>query len=291
MAGAFRHHSPALFVSFAFTSMDRYAVIGNPVSHSLSPQIHAHFARETGEALEYERLLAPLDDFAGTARRFIEQGGRGANVTLPFKIEAFRFATHASERAKLAGAANFLAIDGDRVEADNTDGAGLVADLVRNLAMDLAASRILLVGAGGAARGVIAPLLDAKPRKLVIANRTAERARELAQRFAVKAGVEAVALDAIPEEAFDLVLNATSTSTHGETLTLPGRVLKQGSLAYDMAYGPAAAAFLERARRHGMKASDGLGMLVEQAAESFRLWRGKRPATAAILAELRSRVA
>lgn len=271
--------------------MDRYAVIGNPVSHSLSPAIHSHFARQTGESLLYSALLAPLDDFAGTARRFFADGGRGANVTLPFKLEAFRFATHSSERARLAGAANFLALTERGVEADNTDGAGLVADLVHNLRVDIAASRVLILGAGGAARGVIGPLLDAKPRRIVIANRTTQRARDVAQLFAARGHVEAVALEAIPDEDFDLVLNATSTSIHGQALALPDHVLKRGALAYDMAYGPGADSFLSRAMRRGMRASDGLGMLVEQAAESFRLWRGKRPATAEILAELRSRAA
>jgi shikimate dehydrogenase len=271
--------------------MDRYAVIGNPVSHSLSPAIHAHFSHQLQEPIEYMALAAPLGDFAGVARRFFEGGGRGVNVTLPFKLEALRFAAQASQRALLAGAANFLARDEYGVHADNTDGVGLVADLRENLAVHLGGSRILIVGAGGAARGVIAPLLEANPLRLVIANRTAERARELAQRFAANGRVEAVALEAIPEEDFDLVLNATSTSIHGEPLILPGHALKSGALAYDMAYGPGAASFLSHARAHGMRACDGLGMLVEQAAESFRLWRGVRPATAEILAQLRSRAA
>jgi shikimate dehydrogenase len=271
--------------------MDRYAVIGNPVSHSLSPAIHSHFARQLGEPVEYTALLAPLDDFAGSARRFFDGGGRGANVTLPFKLDAFRFAAHASQRALLAGAANFLSMEEQGIRADNTDGIGLVADLRGNLRVDLAGSRILILGAGGAARGVIAPLLEASPLRVVIANRTAERARELAQRFAAKGRVEAAALGSIPEEDFDLVLNATSTSTHGEPLVLPDHALRAGALAYDMAYGPGAAPFLSRARERGMRASDGLGMLVEQAAESYSLWRGKRPATAEILARLRSRAA
>ena len=271
--------------------MDRYVVIGNPVSHSLSPAIQNRFAEETGETLEYATLLAPLEDFAGAAARFFAEGGRGANVTLPFKVDAFQFAHHGSERARLAGAANFLAATGGRVGADNTDGAGLVADLVDNLGIDLGGARILLVGAGGAARGVIAPLLAARPRRLVLANRTAARARELAAQFSSVGVIEAAALEAIPEEDFDLVLNATSTSTHGQTLELPARVMRVGSFAYDMAYGPAARPFLARAAQGRMKTSDGLGMLVEQAAESFRLWRGKRPATARILVELRSRFA
>src|SRR5450631_897995 len=279
MAGAFRRLSGSRYPA----PMDRYAVIGNPVSHSLSPAIHLQFAHQLGEAIEYTALLAPLDDFGGEARRFFDGGGRGANVTLPFKIDAFRFAGHVTQRARLAGAANFLAIEADGIRADNTDGIGLVTDHVENLGVHLEGSRILIVGAGGAARGVIAPLLEADPLCMVIANRTAERARELAQRFAAKGRVEAVALGAIPNEEFDLVLNAPSASTRGQQLALPAHVLRAGALAYDMAYGPGAASFLARARAQGMRASDGLGMLVEQAAESFRLWRGKRPATAEIL--------
>ncbi len=269
--------------------MDRYVVIGNPVSHSLSPAIQRRFAETTGEAIDYSTLEAPLSDFAGAAARFFGEGGRGANVTLPFKLEALRFADHASERAERAGAANFLALKAGRVVADNTDGAGLIADLEANLRVEIASMRILVVGAGGAARGVIGPLAGRGPRRIVVANRTRARAIELAERFT--AGVIAVALDAIPDEDFDLVLNATSTSTHGETLELPRRAMRAGCLAYDMAYGPAARAFLDRALGAGMRASDGLGMLVEQAAESFELWRGVRPATAQVLAELRSRVA
>ena len=271
--------------------MDRYVVIGNPVSHSLSPAIHAHFARQMRETIEYGTLLAPLGEFTPFAQRFFADGGQGANVTLPFKVDAFQWAEARSERAQVAGAANFLALRSGRIEADNTDGAGLIADLARNLGARLSGSRILLIGAGGAARGVIAPLLAEGPARMVIANRTAERARELARHFQPLGPIEAVALDSIPDENFDLVLNATSSSTHGETLPLPQRLFASRSLAYDMAYGPAARSFLERARSHGMNASDGLGMLVEQAAESFRLWRGKRPETAEVLAHLRSRLA
>src|SRR5258708_11428300 len=192
--------------------MDRYVVIGNPVSHSLSPAIHAHFARQTGEPLEYATLEAPRDDFASAARRFFEGGGAGANVTLPFKVDALRFAAQASDRAAAAGAANFLARRDGRIEADNTDGVGLLADLTRNLGLRLAGSRILLLGAGGAARGVIAPLLAASPARLVIANRTPARAAELAQRFASGGRLEAYALDAIPQDDFDLGLHPTSPS-------------------------------------------------------------------------------
>jgi shikimate dehydrogenase len=270
--------------------MDRYVVIGNPVSHSLSPAIHARFAAQTHEDIDYAAMLAALDDFAGTARRFFAAGGAGANVTLPFKIEALRFAHEASERAAAAGAANFLSARAGRIAADNTDGAGLVTDLMVNLGIELRASRILLLGAGGAARGVIAPLLAQSPEVLIVANRTAERAHELAARFRSLGAIEAVALDSIPDTGFDLVLNATSTSIRGETLPLHEKVFVPEAWAYDMAYGDGARGFLERARGHGMRASDGLGMLVEQAAESFERWRGKRPDTAPVLAELRSRI-
>ncbi len=270
--------------------MDRYVVIGNPVSHSLSPAIHARFAEETRESLEYATLLVPRGEFAAHARRFFEGGGRGANVTLPFKAEAFAFALRPSERARLAGAANFLALRDGAIEADNTDGAGLVMDLRENLGVRLEGARVLLVGAGGAARGVAKPLLDAGVASIVIANRTAPRAHELAQRFAAFGAVGACSIDAV-EPGFDVVVNATSTSVHGEPLVLPEGVIHRGNIAYDMAYGTHARSFVERARAAGARASDGLGMLVEQAAESFALWRGKRPPTAAILAELRAREA
>ena len=271
--------------------MDRYAVIGNPVAHSLSPEIHARFAREAGEAISYSRLLVPEGAFAEHARRFFDEGARGANVTLPFKEDAWRFAQRASARAARAGAANFLAREGDAIVADNTDGAGLVADLVGNLGIALEGARILVLGAGGAARGVLGPLLERAPRRVVIANRTVARAQDLAARFRGAGAVEAVAMDAIPAEDFDLVLNATSGGTRGEAVELPAHVPGRGAFAYDMAYGAAARPFLARAAAAGARGCDGLGMLVEQAAESFFLWRGKRPRTAALLAELRQRLA
>lgn len=269
--------------------MDRYVVIGNPVSHSLSPTIHARFASLMGERVDYAALLAPLDDFASTARRFFDEGGRGANVTLPFKTNALRFAHEASDAACVAGAANFLARDGTRIRADNTDGAGLLADLESNLGVELRGARILMLGAGGAARGVLAPLLDRRPALVAIANRTRERAQELARQFAARGEVTALPWPFEPRDAFDVVINATSSSLHGEPLELPRGLVKPTGLVYDMAYGPGARAFLERSRAGGARVSDGLGMLVEQAAESWRLWRGKRPPTQAVLAELRSR--
>jgi shikimate dehydrogenase len=287
MAGA----GDALFGVRQNPSMDRYVVIGNPVSHSLSPRIHALFAKQTGEALEYATLLVPRDDFVAHAKRFFEGGGRGANITLPFKLDALAFASRASDRARLAGAANFLTSRSGTIEADNTDGAGLVADLTRNLGVQLEGARILLVGAGGAARGVIAPLLAQRPSRVVIANRSVGKAHELAGQFAALGPIDAAPLDAIPREAFDIVLNATSTSVQGEPLRLPAHVIAAHGLAYDMAYGPAARAFLEHARTGGMRAADGLGMLVEQAAESFQLWRGKRPDSSPVLEALRAQLA
>jgi shikimate dehydrogenase len=271
--------------------MDRYVVIGNPVAHSLSPEIHARFGNATGDPIEYGRLLAPAAEFAACTRRFFEEGGRGANVTLPFKVEAYRFAQVASDRARLAGAANFLAVRDAVVHADNTDGAGLVADLVVNLGLALRGARILLVGAGGAARGVIGPLLTNAPAQLVVANRTHARAIELAGLFAHLGRVVPATLEAIPAGPYALVINATSTSTKRESLTLPPGVIAPGVFAYDMASGDSARPFVEAARAAGARASDGLGMLVEQAAESFFHWRGRRPPTGAVLAEMRARFA
>lgn len=267
--------------------MDRYVVIGNPVAHSLSPEIHARFARLTGEAIAYGRLVVEPGDFVRAAREFFANGGRGANVTLPFKIDAFAFVTERTPRAERAGAVNTLAVRGATVFGDNSDGAGLVRDLTANLGLKLAGRRILLLGAGGAARGVVAPLLALAPAALVVANRTSERACELARRFRDAGPVEGVGLDAMGW-GFDLVVNATSASTRGEPLALPAGLFAPGAMAYDLAYGGAARPFLESGRAAGARTSDGLGMLVEQAAESFFLWRGKRPDTAGVIAELRA---
>lgn len=271
--------------------MDRYAVIGNPIAHSLSPAIHSAFAAATGQALEYGKLLVPAGEFVTFARKFFDDGGSGANVTLPFKVDAFEWADHRSERSKVAGAANFLMRRDGKVHADNTDGAGLVTDLMRNHGVRLDRATILVLGAGGATRGIVAPLLAQRPARLVIANRTASRAEELAARFRAGGEVEGVGLDAIPRARYDLVLNATSTSTRGEELALPAHALHAGAFAYDLAYGTGARMFVERAKAAGMKAADGLGMLVEQAAESFELWRGVRPETAPVLAGLRASMA
>lgn len=271
--------------------MDRYAVIGHPVEHSLSPEIHARFAEQVGAALEYCRIDAPEDGFAAAAARFFADGGRGLNVTVPFKSEARAWCTHASARADRAGAVNTLTTtaDGD-IEGDNTDGIGLVRDLTGNLGLTLSGARLLLVGAGGAARGVLGPLLAARPAAVVIANRTPERARELAAAFAPDGPVTGGGLDTLGEAgAFDLVVNASAASLGGGLPPLPDGVVRPGGAVYDMMYGPAAGPFLDWGRRAGAAiAVDGLGMLVEQAAESFRIWRGVHPRTAPVLAALRA---
>ena len=269
---------------------DRYAVIGNPVAHSKSPQIHAEFARQTRQDLVYERLLAPADAFIATANAFRARGGRGLNVTLPFKGEAFRYADRLSESARAAQAVNTLKFEADAIIGDNTDGAGLVNDLVRNLGCAVAGARILLLGAGGAARGVIGPLLEQQPAQLIIANRTLDKARRLAQSF--RDGLEASSYATLAGRQFDLIVNATSASLAGELPPLPRGVFARGALAYDMMYGMGETPFLAFARAEGAAAlADGLGMLVEQAAESFFIWRGVHADTAPVLKLLRQTAA
>jgi shikimate dehydrogenase len=262
---------------------DRYAVIGNPVAHSKSPWIHAEFARSTGQSLDYGRIEAPLDAFARTVAAFRASGGSGCNVTVPFKSEAYSLATVPSARARAAQAANTLRFEGEAVHADNTDGVGLVNDLERNLGRRIGGARVLLMGAGGAAQGVMGPLLEAKPALLMIANRTAAKARQLAERFPPARGGGYDEL----EGRFDLVINATSAGLADEMPALPAEVFARGALAYDMLYGRETP-FLRAARAAGATPSDGLGMLVEQAAESFFIWRGVRPDTRAVLAALRA---
>lgn len=272
--------------------MDRYAVVGHPIAHSKSPLIHAAFARQTGHALTYEALLAPLDGFAATVGAFRRAGGLGMNVTVPFKLEAHALAGEHSVRAKAAGAVNTLAFRPDgTIFGDNTDGAGLVRDLTTNLNCPLAGRAVLLLGAGGAARGVVLPLLGQRPARLVIANRTAAKAEDLVGRFAPEAGpcsLSACGFAALAGQCFDVVINATSASLGNEAPELPPGIYASGALAYDMMYGKGDTPFLAAARSQGAAhLADGLGMLVEQAAESFLLWRGVRPDTAPVLAALR----
>ena len=275
--------------------MDRYVVAGNPVQHSQSPFIHARFAEQTGQALHYDRLLCPLDGFADTVRRFADEGGRGCNVTVPFKFDAFALAARRTDRAALAGAANILRFD-ERNDwlADNADGCGLVRDIERNAGRVLAGQRVLVVGAGGGAAGALGPLLAARPAQLVLANRSVDKAQALVARHAGparEAGVELRATGlADCGEAFDVIVNASASSLQGAGIPVSPRVLRTGALALDMMYGPAAQGFVDWAAQHGAVGRDGLGMLVEQAGEAFFVWRGVRPDTAPVLAELQARL-
>jgi shikimate dehydrogenase len=274
---------------------DRYAVLGNPIGHSKSPRIHALFAKQTGQDLSYEAILAPADGFAETIRAFIAAKGgpaRGANVTVPFKEEAFRLADKRTPRAEAAGAVNTLSFEHDAWIGDNTDGAGLVRDLKHNLGCDPAGRRILLLGAGGAARGVILPLLLENPAELLIANRTEETAARLALEFARLPGCaigvkpDGTGFKGLSGRSFDLVINATSAGLSGAALPLPTSVFARHCVAYEMVYGRETP-FMAQARTAGVRVADGLGMLVEQAAEAFFIWRGVRPQTAPVLATLK----
>jgi shikimate dehydrogenase len=267
---------------------DCYAVFGNPIGHSKSPLIHGLFAQSCGQDMRYEAKLAPLDGFATAVAEFAATGGRGANVTVPFKEEAYRLATELTPRAARAGAVNTLAFNGTTILGDNTDGAGLVQDLQHNLGFALADRRILLLGAGGASRGALAPLLAAAPRQLHIANRTAEKAAALARDFADLGPVSGGGYDSLAGRQFDLLINATSASLSGDLPPLPPGLFAPGALAYDMMYGKGDTVFLAFAREQGAaRLADGLGMLVEQAAEAFLLWRGQRPQTGPVMAQLR----
>jgi shikimate dehydrogenase len=272
---------------------DKYCVIGNPIAHSKSPDIHAAFALETGQDIAYERCLAPLDGFADTVRGLIARGYRGANVTVPFKLEAAGIATRLEERARLAGAVNTLRFENGEIVGDNTDGPGLVADIVRNAGVPLAGKRVLLLGAGGAARGVVLPILQHGPRAIVIANRTRATADALVAHFSGLAAhpgqVSACDFEDI-DGAFDVVINATSASLSSAMPPVPALAFCQGTLALDMMYGKTPSPFMQFAASHGAAVRDGLGMLVEQAAEAFAIWRGVRPQTATILEQMRSRL-
>jgi shikimate dehydrogenase len=270
---------------------DQYVVIGNPVSHSKSPAIHAQFAAQTGESIAYERLAAPLDDFAACVHHFMQSGGRGANVTVPFKLEAFALATQLTPRAQAAGAVNTLSFDDGRIVGDNTDGVGLVRDIVHNAGVVLEGRRILLLGAGGAARGVVMPLLAERPQQLVVANRTVARAQELVQSFPAAAPVlKAAAFDDLSGQ-FDVIINATSASLSADLPAVPATLFGPQVFVYDMMYAATPTVFMQWAAQHGARVRDGLGMLVEQAAESFFVWRGARPDTAPVYALLRAQLA
>jgi shikimate dehydrogenase len=271
--------------------MDLYCVMGNPVEHSKSPWIHTRFAELTGQSLHYGKRLVPLNAFAAGVQAFISEGGRACNITVPFKFEAAALASEASERAALAGASNILSFQNGEILADNTDGVGLVNDIQCNAGFDLKGRRLLLIGAGGAAAGVLGPLLLAAPASITVANRTLEKASSLAARHAALAARQQVelALRGLQDLKgdFDVVVNASSSSLSGGAVPVSAGILKSDTLAYDMMYGPAAQGFMRWAHQHGAAARDGLGMLVEQAAEAFLIWRGLRPPSRQVLDELR----
>lgn len=266
---------------------DRYTVIGNPIAHSKSPEIHVRFAAQTGQDMIYERILAPLDGFAQTVQELIRQGVKGSNVTVPFKLEAYALANSLTERAKAAGAVNTLTFENGVIAGDNTDGIGLVNDIVRNAGVAITGRRVLLLGAGGAARGVLLPIMDQRPADLVIANRTVEKAEELAMQFAAHGPVSASGFGSL-KKSFDIVINGTSASLADDLPPIEPSIFGDNAFAYDMMYGKAPTVFMRFAQRHGARVRDGLGMLVEQAAESFRIWRGLRPDTAPVYADLRA---
>jgi shikimate dehydrogenase len=273
---------------------DRYAVFGNPIGHSKSPRIHALFAAQTGQDISYEAILADVDGFPAAVEAFTAKDtgqAKGANVTVPFKEEAFRLATRRTPRADAAGAVNTLSFDAGALIGDNTDGAGLVRDLKINLGCEPAGRRILLLGAGGAARGVILPLLLENPAELVIANRTEETAVRLAFDFsrlpgcAVGVKPDGIGFAGLAGRTFDLIINATSAGLSGAVLPVPTSVFAPRCVAYEMVYGRETP-FMDQAQAAGARVADGLGMLVEQAAEAFFIWRGVRPQTSPVLAAL-----
>ena len=269
--------------------MDRYAVIGNPIGHSKSPQIHALFAEQTGQALTYEALLAPVDGFAAAMHEFHAQGGKGMNVTVPFKQDAFNAMDELSEGARRAGAVNTIVFreDGSAL-GENTDGVGMVRDLMENHAVALVGKDILVLGAGGAVRGVLQPLFEQNPAQITIANRTVEKAFALARDFSDLGQVSASGFAELSGCQFDLIINGTAAGLSGEVPPIPDDVLKPGGACYDMVYSDKPTAFVKWGKQHGAAVSlDGLGMLVEQAAESFLYWRGVRPETATVMMVLR----
>ena len=275
--------------------MDQYYVIGNPIAHSKSPLIHARFAELTGQPMRYEHLLVEIGQFETSVSALMARGVKGCNVTVPFKREAFEQADVPSERAQLAGAANTLSFHDGQIHADNTDGLGLVHDIEVNAAQSLQGQDVLLLGAGGASAGALGPLLLAGARRIVVANRTLAKAEELVERHrrhrAMHEALKRTDLRALPLDAalpaFDVVINATAGSLAGAAVPISPLAIGRGALVYDMMYGPPAAAFLQWAAAQGARTRDGLGMLVEQAAQSFFIWRGVRPPAEVVLAQMR----
>lgn len=267
--------------------MDMYAVIGNPVAHSQSPKIHAQFAKQTKQELYYKFLLAPLDKFNITVQNFFNQGGKGANITVPFKISAYTLAHTLTERAKLAGAVNTLKFEHNTIIGDNTDGIGLIRDIKTNFKISLAQKRILLLGAGGAARGVILPLLQQKIDTLTVCNRSHIKTLKLIKQFSKYGHIIPSEYNTL-NDTYDIIINATSANLKKELPPVPSNIFSNALLVYDMMYGDNQTTFMEYAAQHGAPVCDGLGMLVEQAAEAFFLWRGVRPNTITVLNMLRN---
>ena len=270
---------------------DLYCVMGNPIAHSQSPWIHARFAELTGQDIVYTKRLIPLDHLDHSVQSFVDEGGHGCNITVPFKFEAAALATHTSERGLLAQACNILTFQDGRIEADNTDGIGLVDDIEQNAGFSLQGTRVLLIGAGGAAAGVLGPLIQAGPSHVSVANRTLHKAAELAARHQDLAKLQNVELQAHDlkglDGQFDIIINGTASSLGGHGVPVDAHVLRPGALAYDMMYGAGAQPFMDWASAHGAVPRDGLGMLVGQAAEAFNIWRGVMPPAGQVLAELR----
>lgn len=271
---------------------DRYAVFGNPIGHSKSPDIHRQFAEQTGQALIYTAELVELDKFTEAVTAFASNYGKGLNITVPFKQQAWQIATERSPRAERAGAVNTLVINDNTFYGDNTDGVGLVRDLVDNHKQNISNQHILIVGAGGAVRGVIEPILELKPAGLVIANRTVEKALQLAKDFSEVGNISGCGLEALDAQHFDIVINGTSASLQGDLPPLPNTLFNENACAYDMMYSAEATPFMQWAKQNGAAhVLDGLGMLVEQAAESFRLWRGITPETRPVILSIRESLA
>ncbi|MDH5217693.1 MAG: shikimate dehydrogenase [Gammaproteobacteria bacterium] len=268
--------------------MEKYAVMGNPINHSKSPMIHGLFAQQTGQDIKYDAILAPVDGFVAAVRSFKKQDGRGLNITVPFKQEAWQLVDKRSAHAQRAGAVNTISFAKDGVLiGDNTDGVGIVRDITQNKNTALEGKRILILGAGGAVRGIIEPILEQKPQHILIANRTVSKAQELVELFSTNGNIAACGFDQIPEESFDIIINGTSASLHGELPPLPPQIAKQ-AFCYDMMYGKVETIFMKWAQENGASmVSDGLGMLVEQAAESFFIWRGLRANTRPVIEAVR----
>lgn len=273
------------------TSPDQYAVMGNPVAHSQSPAIHRLFAEQTHQTMEYNAIQVDTTDFVDAVNSFRQQGGRGLNVTVPFKQQAWALATELTNRAKLAGAVNTLSFEGAQIRGDNTDGVGLVRDLNRLTGHELKGLNILILGAGGAVRGVLEPILKQQPLNIIIANRTASKAQQLAEIFSAHGQIQGMGLDHVTSLAFDVVINGTAASLHGDVPAISPAVIGKQTCVYDMMYAAEATPFMRWAKASGAgQCFDGLGMLVEQAAESFYIWRQVRPDTLAVIDTIRKQM-